>query len=174
MNRNRWIRRALFLPATFGLLGLFELSAAPGWAGSAAPRGYCWDRARIAAAARANAPLRGILTRSYRGDEEIHDPRNWWTKAQRTGNSCEFRVSRNDAGQFVAESSFNPTPVVLNIPMSSVDFYMGLVDENTALIVQQHPGGASATYTNFNNRGVLNYGDCSKDSYFIWFCITPP
>lgn len=173
MNRNRWIRRALFLFATFGLPGLWELSAAPGWASSGPPAGYCWNRARIAAAARSNAPLRGIATRSYRGDEMVHDPRNWWTKSRLTGKSCEFRVSRNDAGQFVAESNFNPAPVVLNIPMSSVDFYMGQVDENTVLIVQQHPGGASATYTNFNSRGRLNYGDCSKDSYFIWLCITP-
>lgn len=173
MNRNRWIRRALFLPAAFGLLGIVELPAAPGWASSGAPAGYCWNRARIAAAARANAPLRGIVTRSYRGEEEIHDPRNWWTKSKRTGKICEFRVSRNDAGQFVAESDFNPTPVVLNIPMTGVDFYMGQVDETTVLILQQHPGGASATYTNFNSRGRLNYGDCSEDGYFTWLCITP-
>lgn len=173
MNRTGWIRRAIFLPGMLGLLGIFELAAAPGCALSGAPAGYCWSRARIAAAARANAPLRGVATRSYRGDEQIHDPRNWWTKSQLTGKSCEFRVSRNDAGQFVAESNFNPTPVVLNIPMSGVDFYMGQVDENTVLILQQHPGGASATYTNFNSRGRLNYGDCSEDGYFTWLCITP-
>lgn len=173
MARKHWIRRALFLSGMLGLLGIFELSAAPGWASSGAPRGYCWSRARIAAAARANAPLHGIAIRGYRGDEMVHDPRNWWTKSRITGKSCEFRVWRNDAGQFVAESNFNPAPVVLNIPMSSVDFYMGQVDEITVLILQQHPGGASITYTNFNSRGTLNYGDCSGDGYFTWLCITP-
>lgn len=134
----------------------------------------CWTRASVAEAAQADAPLAGLRLGEYHGEEAVPDPDNWWTGLRFTGRACRMRVFRDAAGQAFAEASFLPRPVALVIPMSSADFYMGLVDEDSVLIVQQYPGGLSATHTRFDERGFLNYTDCSADGFFIRECHTPP
>jgi len=138
------------------------------------PDNGCWTRASVAKAAQAGAPLVGLKLREYQGVEAVHAPDNWWTGVRFTGQTCRMRVFRDAAGQAFAEASFLPRPVALVIPMSSVDFYMGLVDDDSVLIVQQYPGGLSATHTNFDERGFLNYTDCAADGFFIRECHTPP
>lgn len=134
----------------------------------------CWTRASAAKAAQAGTPLLGLKLREYQGSEAVHDPDNWWTGLRFTGRTCRMRVFRDAAGQPFAEMSFLRRPVALAIPMTSADFYMGWVDDDSVLIVQQHPGGLSATHTNFDEQGFLNYADCAADGFFIRECHTPP
>lgn len=105
------------------------------------------------------------------GQEREHDPSNWWTKGRFTGRACHSRIYQDANGQFLASVSFLPAPVVLTASLSTQDFYLGLVDAHSALIVQQYPGGLAATHTNFSESGVLNYGQCAVDGYFIRECI---
>jgi len=130
----------------------------------------CWSRDVIARELAKNHVLEGIELKSHRGIIAVHDPDNWWTKSRRTGEECSFAVPRDGRGRYVVEASFLSEPVVLSIPMSDVDFYMGKVNEEQMIVLQQHPIGASLTWSNFNEKGFLNYGDCGEDSYFIKEC----
>lgn len=131
----------------------------------------CWSRERIALAAAATDALAGIRVGDWIGEEREHDPSNWWTKARFTGRSCRSRIYRNADGRFLASVNFLPAPVALTASLSTQDFYLGLVDADSVLIVQQFPGGLAATHTNFSASGVLNYGQCGADGYFIRECI---
>jgi len=130
----------------------------------------CWSRDAIRAELSKNHILKGVELKSYAGEIAVHDPANWWTKSRITGESCSFVVAGDGQGRTVVEASFLPEPVVLSIPMSDVNFYMGQVNEDQMIVLQQHPAGASLSWSNFNEKGFLNYGDCSDDGYFIKEC----
>lgn len=130
----------------------------------------CWSRDAVRAELAKNHVLKGVELKSYPGMIAVHDPANWWTKSRITEEECSFAVARDGRGRYVVEASFLPEPVVLSIPMSEVDFYMGRVNEEQMIVLQQHPLGASLTWSNFNGQGFLNYGDCGDDGYFIKEC----
>jgi len=130
----------------------------------------CWTRDIIDKKLSENHILKGVELKTQKGVIAVHNPKNWWTKSKITQEKCSFTVTQNKNKEYVVTASFLKDPVVLTISMAGVDFYMGKVNENEMIVLQQHKLGSSLSYSNFNKKGILNYGGCADDGFFIKEC----
>lgn len=158
-----------WLAAAFAALALPALLT-QGCAQAAPLASDCWTRERVAAAAAAPVALRGIRLGAWQGEEVEPDASNWWTGVRFTGRACRARIYEGAEGRFFAAVSFLPAPVQLTIAMTARDFYIGRVNADSVLVVQQHPRGLSATHTGFDDAGALNYGACAPNGLFFLEC----
>ena len=130
----------------------------------------CLTRDRVEKALEANKPLKAVALESYSGVISLYDPDNPWTKSRITKIACTFTVNKNKKDQYIVTTSFLNKPVVLSIPLSGIDFYMGKIDDDHMLILQQHHRGASLSHITFDEENILAYGACSKDRSFVQQC----
>ena len=133
----------------------------------------CWTRERYDRIARSAPPLEGVREGVFPGEVVTEDPGNWWTDARFTGRSCWTKIEVRD-GAVYATVSILEEPVRLEVPMSSRDFYMGRAGPDRMLVVQQTPGGVSATVTEFEPSGELRYGACGRRGGWYRECHPPP
>ncbi len=130
----------------------------------------CWTRSYIKKEMKKNHTLQGVQLRTYQGVIGLFDPNNWWTKMKITKKGCSFTVSKNATNQYIVTASFLPQPVVLSISMSESNFFIGKIDEDHMLVLQQHLKGAALSHVSFSKDHILRYGHCSKDGFFIQEC----
>ena len=117
--------------------------------------------------------LVGVIERKSVGEIVTNSGSPWMRDAVFTGEACTVEVKKRGGSAF-ALVSFLDGPVELKVPMSEIDFYVGLVDRNTAVVVQQVPGGTIATETPFANDGTLEYGDCMRLRSWYRECHVSP
>ena len=132
----------------------------------------CWTRERYDRIARSAPPLEGVREGVFPGEVVTENPGNWWTNARFTGRSCWTKIEVRD-GAVYATVSILEEPVKLEAPMSSRDFYMGRAGPDRMLVVQQTPGGVSATITEFEPSGELRYGACGRRGGWYRECHPP-
>ena len=128
------------------------------------------DYDRIAAS---KPELVGVIERSSDGEIVTENKSPWMRDSLFTGESCTVKVNVRDGSTFV-EVSFLDEPVELKVPMSERDFYMGLVDRNVAVVVQQTPEGTGATAMTFAEDGTLQYGACREGRTWYRECHIAP
>ena len=128
------------------------------------------DYDRIAAS---EPELVGVIERTSEGEIVTENKSPWMRDSLFTGESCTVKVSIRDGSAFVS-TSFLDEPVELKVPLSERDFYMGLVDRNVAVVVQQTPEGTSATATTFAEDGTLRYGACGERRTWYRECHIAP
>lgn len=139
------------------------------------PPGDCRTREQLAAGMPDGTLLSGLRAGSFPGQIVVPDRSNLATGARLTGISCRTRVWRDGQGRFMAHPSFLEQPVQLTARLSEPDFYAGLVDDGTVLVVQQYPGGVAATHTVFDGSGVIVHRGCgSSRGEFLRTCFTEP
>lgn len=124
---------------------------------------------RIAAS---SPELADVIERKSVG-EIVKEKPSTWRNFQFTGEICTVEIENRDGSTFVS-ISFLDEPVELKVPISERDFYMGLVDRNTAVVVQQVPNGTVATVTPFAEDGTLQYGACLQRPYWFRECHISP
>lgn len=135
----------------------------------------CLTREGLATGAQDGAPLSGLRTGTFSGQIVVPNRSNLATGFRLTGITCQTVIWRDTQGRVMAHPSYLDHPVRLTERLDGSDFYAGLVDDTTALIVQQYPGGVSATHTVFDANGVLVYGICgSGRSEFLRECLSEP
>lgn len=117
--------------------------------------------------------LVGVKESFSTGEIVKENPSNWMTDAEFTGETCTVSVELRD-GKAIATVSFVEEPVELAVPLSDRDFYMGLVDREFALVVQQVPEGAGASLVPFGENGVLQYGACGEWGSWYRDCHVAP
>lgn len=120
-----------------------------------------------------NPELVGVKESVSVGEIVTENPSNWMVNAKFTGESCTVAVEIRN-GKAYALVSFLEDPVELAVPLSERDFYMGLVDRERALVVQQVPEGAGASLVPFGESGKLQYGDCAKRESWYRECHIAP
>lgn len=122
----------------------------------------------------ANEPqLAGVIERKSVGEIVTESKFPWMRNSVFTGEACTVEIERRGGSAF-ASVSFLDEPVELKVPISEIDFYVGLVDRNTAVVVQQVPGGTIATATSFAENGTLQYGDCMQLRSWFRECHVSP
>ena len=115
----------------------------------------------------------GLKAGTFRGQIVLPDPSNPATGVRFTGIPCQTRIWRDAQGRLMAQPSFLEQPARLTLGESG--FYAGLVDDGTALVVQQYPGGVTSTHTVFDASGVIVYGICgSRAKEFLRECHSTP
>ena len=124
------------------------------------PPGTCWTAERYEREAAENPKLVGVRPGRYPGEIVVENPENFWVDARFTGKQCETHIIEEGTGVF-AKVSFLQERVELKVPLSTRDFYLGRVDQDHMLVVQQIPGGAVASVVGFDKHGIMNYQDCS-------------
>lgn len=124
------------------------------------PPGTCWTAERYEREAAENPKLVGVRSGRYPGEIVVENPGNFWVNARFTGKQCETHIIEEGTGVF-AKVSFLPKRVELKVPLSDRDFYLGRVDQEHMLVVQQIPGGAIASVVGFDKNGIMDYQDCS-------------
>lgn len=149
-------------------------------AASAVALSACWDPGfdcmtlreydRLAAT---KPVLVGVKESFSTGEIVKENPSNWMTDAEFTGEACTVAVELVD-GRAIARVSFVEGPVELVVPLSNRDFYMGLVNREFALVVQQVPEGAGASLVPFGEDGVLQYGACGERGSWYRDCHIAP
>ena len=148
------------------LSSLLFLTGCPG----AGQQLNCLTRNSVERALKENRPLQEVALGSYSGVISLYDPDNPWTKSKITKRACTFAVGKNEKNQYIVTASFLNRPVVLSIPLSGINFYMGKIDDDHMLVLQQHHRGASLSHINFDEENILAYGACSRDGYFVQQC----
>ena len=136
-------------------------------------RADCLTRARLAAERQGSGALLGLKAGTFPGQIVLPDRSNPMTGVRLPGIPCQTRIWRDAQGRTMAQPSYLQQPVRLTLGESG--FYVGLVDDGTALVVQQYPGGVTSTHTVFDASGVIVYGICgSRTEEFLRECHSPP
>ena len=136
-------------------------------------RADCLTRAHLVAGRQQNALPRGLKAGTFEGQIVLPDRSNPATGVRLTGVPCHTRIWRDTQGRLMAQPSYLDQPVRLTLGES--DFYTGLVDDGTALVVQQYPGGVTSTHTVFDANGVIVYGNCGNRAHeFLRECHSEP
>ena len=136
-------------------------------------RADCLTRAHLVAAQREGVSAPGLQAGTFHGQIVLPDRSNPATRVRLTGIPCHTRIWRDPQGRPMAQASYLDQPVRLILGES--DFYTGLVDDDTALVVQQYPGGVTSTHTVFDANGVIVYGKCGNRAHeFLRECHSEP
>ena len=138
-----------------------------------AARADCLTRAHLVAAQRESVSAPGLQAGTFHGQIVLPDRSNPVIGVRLTGVPCQTRIWRDAQGRPMAQPSYLDQPVRLILGES--EFYTGLVDDGTALVVQQYPGGVTSTHTVFDANGVIVYGNCGNRSReFLRECHSSP